>query len=175
VTTFLIIGLVGVVLLAVSLVLGDLLDGVFNALTGDIFSSAVVGGFVAAFGFGAALMDGLGTPGVVSIPVGIGAGVLASWFTLWLTRLVRDGSSDATLTPDDALGRSGRVISHIPDGGFGTVRVLIGGHVVQLNARAAQPIPTGTEIHVTEVLSPTAVLVAPVWNELPEPDVTDVT
>jgi hypothetical protein len=45
---------------------------------------------------------------------------------------------------------------------------LLGGHVVRLNARAEQPVPAGTGIHVTAVLSPTAVSVAPLWaGELP--------
>ena len=66
-TTFLIIGAVGLVVLGVSLVLGDLLGGVFDAMTGDVFSSAVLGGFVAAFGFGAALGQGLGAPTVVDL------------------------------------------------------------------------------------------------------------
>jgi len=166
VTTFLVIGLVGLALVGVSLVLGDLFDGAFDALAGDVFSSAVIGGFVSAFGFGAALMQGIGAPAIVAVPVGVGAGVLVGWLAWWLTRLVKDGGSDATLTPEDALGRSGRVITSIPDSGFGTVRLLIGGHSVQLNARAEAPIDQGVEVHVTEILSPTAVLVAPVWNEL---------
>jgi membrane-bound ClpP family serine protease len=171
VTTFLIIGVVGLVLLGVSLVLGDLLDGVFNALTGDVFSTAVLGGFVAAFGFGGSIVQGLDGPTFLAVLVGIAAGVGAGAFTVWLTRLVKDAGSDATLEPGDALGRSGRVISEIPEGGLGTVRVVIGGHTVQLSARAERPIPSGTEIHVTEILSPTAVLVAPVWNELTDPSV----
>jgi membrane-bound ClpP family serine protease len=165
-TTFLVIGLVGLALVGISLVLGDLFDGVFDALAGDVFSSAVVGGFVSAFGFGAALMQGLGAPGVVSVPVGIAAGLVVGWLAWWLTRLVKDSSSDATLTPEDALGRSGRVITSIPAEGYGTVRLMIGGHSVQLNAKASAPVEPGTEVHVTEILSPTAVLVAPVWNEL---------
>ena len=165
-TTFLVIGLAGLALVAVSLVLGDLFDGVFDALAGDVFSSAVIGGFVSAFGFGAALMQEIGTPAVVSVPVGIGAGVVVGWLAWWLTKLVKDGGSDATLTADDALGRSGRVIGAIPADGFGAVRLMIGGHSVQLNAKAETPIEPGTEVHVTRILSPTAVLVAPVWNEL---------
>jgi hypothetical protein len=168
VTTFLIIGALGLGLLLVSVVLGDLLDGVFDALTGDVFSSAVIGGFVAAFGFGGALVQGLGGTAFAGVLVGIGAGGLAGWFTTWLTRLVKDGGSDATLEPADALGRSGRVISAIPADGFGSVRVVVGGHTLQLNARAEAPIAPGAEIHVTEILSPTAVLVAPVWGELTE-------
>lgn len=170
-TTFLVIGIVGLVLVGVSLVLGDLFDGVFDALAGDVFSSAVLGGFVSAFGFGAALMQSLGTPAAVSVPVGIGAGVVVGWMAWWLTKLVKDGGSDGTLSSDDALGRSGRVISAIPADGYGSVRLMIGGHSVQLNAKADQPVEPGTEVHVTEILSPTAVLVAPVWNQLPGGDI----
>lgn len=165
-TTFLVIGVLGLLLLLVSLVLGDLLDGVFDALTGDIFSSAVIGGFIAAFGFGAALFQGITGSGLAGGLIGVGTGAVAAAFTVWLTRLVKDGGSDATLVADDALGRSGRVIGHIPADGYGTVRLAIGGHTVQLNARADLPLDPGTEVHVTEILSPTAVRVAPVWNEL---------
>ena len=174
-TPFLIVGVIGLVLLGISLVLGDLLDGVFDALTGDIFSSAVIGGFVAAFGFGGALVQGAGGPGFLSLLVGLGAGGIAGWFTVWLTRLIKDGGSDATLTADDALGRSGRIVSAVPAGGLGSVRLAIGGHTVQLNARSEEPIEPGTEVHVTEILSPTAVRVAPVWNALPGPDVPEPT
>jgi len=166
-TTFLVIGIVGLVLVGISLVLGDLFDGVFDALAGDVFSSAVLGGFVSAFGFGAALMQGIGAPTVVSVPVGVAAGVVVGWLAWWLTKLVKDSSSDGTLSTDDALGRAGRVITAIPADGFGAVRLMIGGHSVQLNAKAEAPVEAGTEVHVTQILSPTAVLVAPVWNELP--------
>jgi membrane-bound ClpP family serine protease len=166
-TTFLVIGIVGLVLVGISLVLGDLFDGVFDALAGDVFSSAVLGGFVSAFGFGAALMQGIGAPTVAAVPVGIAAGVVVGWLAWWLTKLVKDSSSDDTLSTDDALGRAGRVITAIPADGFGAVRLMIGGHSVQLNAKAEAPVEAGTEVHVTQILSPTAVLVAPVWNELP--------
>lgn len=166
-TTFLLIGLAGLVLLGVSLVLGDLFDGLLDALAGDVFSSAVLGGFTSAFGFGAAIAASTGAPLVVSLPVGAVAGVALGWFAAWLTRLVRDGGSDGTPEADDVLGREGTVVSEIPAEGFGTVRVQVGGHVVRLNARADQGVGPGTLVHVTGVLSPTAVTVAPVWGELP--------
>jgi membrane protein implicated in regulation of membrane protease activity len=160
-TTFLLIGLAGLVLLGVSLLLGDLFDGFFDALAGDVFSSAVLGGFTSAFGFGAAITDSSGAPLAVSLPVGAVAGVAFGWFAAWFTRLVRDGGSDGTPEADDVLGREGTV------DGFGTVRVQVGGHVVRLNARSEKGAEPGTVVHVTGVLSPTAVTVAPVWGELP--------
>ena len=165
-TAFLVCGVVGLVVLLVSLLLGDLLDGALDALAGDAFSTAVLGGFVSAFGFGGAVAESLGAPLLVSLPVAVVAGVGVGWLAAWLTRLVRDGGSDGTPEADDLLGREGQVVSAVPADGYGTVRVLVGGHVVRLNARADAPLQAGTAVHVTSVLSPTAVTVAPVWGEL---------
>ncbi|MBC9733128.1 hypothetical protein [Nocardioides marmotae] len=165
-TAFLIIGLVGAFLLLLSLVLGDVLDGALDALAGDAFSTAVIGAFVAATGFGGAAAQALGAPAALSLPVGLAAGALFAWIAGSLTRLVRGGGTDATPTGEDALGRDGRVVTTIPDGGFGVVDVLVGGHVLRFNARADRPLDQGVRVHVTSVLSPTAVTVAPLWDEL---------
>lgn len=165
-TTFLVIGLVGLALLATSLVIGDLLDGALDALGGEAFSSAVIGGFVSAFGFGAAAVEALGWGLVVALPVGVVAGGVFGWFAAWLTRLLGDGSSDGTPATDDTIGLEGRVVTGIPQGGFGTVHVVVGGHRLRLNARADHPIEAGVQVHVTGTLSPTAVTVAPIWTEL---------
>ncbi|MDN4162815.1 hypothetical protein [Nocardioides abyssi] len=165
-TAFLVIGAVGVLLLLVSLLLGDVLDGALDALSGDVFSTAVIGAFVAATGFGGATAQALGAPAALSLPVGLVAGVLFGWLAASLTRLVRGGGTDATPTGEDALGRDGRVVTTIPSEGFGVVDVLVGGHVLRFNARADRPLEQGTRVHVTSVLSPTAVTVAPLWDGL---------
>ncbi|MFD1825154.1 MULTISPECIES: NfeD family protein [Mumia] len=165
-TVYVILGLLGLALLAVSLLVGDLFDGLTDGLPGDVFSSAVIGGFVAAFGFGGALADGLGLRLLVSLPVAVVSGVLVAWFAGWLTGLVRGGGSDATPSVADSIGRSGRIVSEVPADGYGLVRVAVGGHTLQLNARSVRPLDAGAEVHITEVLSPTAVIVAPVWDEI---------
>lgn len=165
-TVYLVVGVVGLVLLAVSLLAGDLLDGAFDALAGDWFSSAVLGGFISAFGFGAAVAAGLGLPVLPTVLVGAGAGVLVGWFAAWLTGLVRGGGSDDPVGASDTVGLDATVLTEIPAGGLGVVRVRVGGHTLQLNARAdadGTALPVGTEAHVTGVVSPTAVTVAPVW------------
>jgi len=167
VTAFLVLGIAGLVLLAVSLVLGDLLDGALDALAGDAFSTAVIGAFVSAFGFGAAAMDAAGFGLVAALPVGLGAGVAFGWFAAWLTRLVRGGATHEAPGTEDTVGREGQVVTGIPADGFGVVRLYVGGQLLRVNARADQPLEVGTAVHVTGVLSPTAVTVAPVWNELP--------
>lgn len=166
VATFLIIGVAGLMLLLLSLIAGDFLDGTFDAVSGDWFSSAAIGGFVSAFGFGAAIGLGVGVGSAGAVPIGLGAGVVSAWFATWLTRVVRGGGSDDVVQSSDAVGHPATVLTDIPEGGFGVVRVRVGGHVLQFNARADSGLPTGTEVYVTGVLSPTAVTVAPTWNAL---------
>lgn len=168
-SVFVVIGLIGLALLAVSVLFGDLLDGVFDVLAGDWFSGAVIGGFVSAFGFGAALADNAGMSGGAVVAIGVAAGALFAWFGAWLTRFVRGSETDATPKTDDVVGLDAMVVAAIPADGFGVVTVRVGGHVVRYNARAEAPLDSGSEVHVTGVLSPTAVSVAPLWTPLDQP------
>ncbi len=58
-SVYLVLGIVGLLVLAVSLLVGDVLDGVLDGaldgLGGDWFSTEVIGGFVSALGFGGAI------------------------------------------------------------------------------------------------------------------------
>ncbi|KRC53309.1 MULTISPECIES: hypothetical protein [unclassified Nocardioides] len=168
-TVFLVLGLVGLGVLLLSLVAGDVLDGPFHALEADWISTAALGGFVSAFGFGGAIADGTGAPLPVSLAVGAGSGVVVGWFALWLTRLVKDGPSDGTVSIGDSVGQVAKVITAIPAEGYGVVRVVVGGHPLQLNASAHLPIEAGAQVNVTGVLSPTAVSVTEVWQS-PSPE-----
>lgn len=163
-TVFLVLGVAGLVLLALSLVVGDLLDGVFDALEADWISSAVIGGFVSAFGFGGAASDGAGLPVPASLAIGAGCGVVVGWFAWWLTRLLKDSPSDGTVSIGDSVGLVAKVVTDIPGDGYGVVRVVVGGHPMRLNATAHRPIEAGAEVTVTGVLSPTAVNVTEIWQ-----------
>ncbi len=168
-TVFLVLGFAGLGLVALSLVVGDhldaALDGAFNALEGDVFSTAVLGGFVSAFGFGAAAADGGGLPLLPALLIGSASGVVVGWFAWWLTKLVKDGPSDGTVSIGDTVGQVARVLTDIPGGeSYGVVRVSVGGHVMQCNASSLLAIEAGSEVSITGVLSPTAVTVAPVWK-----------
>lgn len=163
-TLFLVLGVVGLLVLLVSFLAGDLLDGALDALEADWISTAAIGGFVSAFGFGGAAAEGLGLARPVSFAVGAVSGVVVAWFAWWLTRLVKDGPSDGTVSVADSVGRVAQVITPIPAGGYGVVRVVVGGHSLQLNATAALPVEAGTRVNVTGVLSPSAVSVAEIWQ-----------
>lgn len=160
----LIIGAVGVGLLVISLVLGDLLDGMFEGFdvdTGGLLSTEVIGAFLGAFGFGGALLRNATS---LSWPLAVGgglvAGVVVGALALMIVRMVVRMPTDETPRSADLAGKFGRVITRIPANGLGEITVLHAGHRVKMNARASEPIPLGTDVVIIDVLSPTSVLVA---------------
>ena len=166
-TTFLVIGVIGLAVLAVSLLLGDVLDGLFDSIDGvggDWFSTEVVGAFVAALGFGGAAAESLGLPVPLSLAVGGAAGLGFAWVAAWFTRLVRGQGSEQPTTSADSVGYEAVVVGDIPASGYGTVEVRQGEHVTRYNAQAELALESGTRVHVTQALSPTAVQVAPLWD-----------
>ncbi|CAN5686263.1 hypothetical protein BH11ACT8_BH11ACT8_15300 [soil metagenome] len=166
-TAYLILGVVGLVIISISLLVGDLFDGILDGLGADWFSTEVVGGFVSALGFGGAIAVSAGAPGAVAVVVGIVVGTVFAFGAAWLTRLVKGGGTDEAPRTSDVIGHEGVVVSEVPPTGFGTVEVRIGGHTLRFNASADLGLEAGTRVHVTEVLSPTAVSVSPVWSGLP--------
>lgn len=160
---FLVIGLVGVGLLFLAVLIGDLLDGVlhFDAFGGDFFSFAGLAGFIGALGFTGAivlsLVQSLALAIGLGVVVGFAVGALAAWLTVRLKDATRD--SDSTVRSHHLIGAVGRVVHPIPDGGFGQVRVSIHGHPTMLNAKAEEPIAAGRLVEITAVLSPTSVKV----------------
>lgn len=156
---FMVIGGIGIALLLVSLVAGEVFDGMLEGVGGDLLSGAAIAGFLAAFGFvGALTLDATGSNGV-AIGAGLGAGVLIGGLAGWGTKALSKGGDEANVRSSSLAGREGTVISAIPADGFGTVSVVVAGHITQLNARAPEPMPAGTGVTVTAVLSPTAVQV----------------
>ena len=133
---------------------------------GAELSLPVVAGFLGAFGFGAAIVASL-LPGRGGFTVlaGVAAGLVAAVPTGWLAgRLVNAAMNmptDATLTSGDLIGAVGVVITPVPVGGYGEVRLAVAGQQIKFNARADQPLALGTRVFVIEVPTPTSVLVEP--------------
>lgn len=163
-TALLIIGAVGVGLLLLSLLLGDLLDGVldgFDIDAGGVLSTEVIGAFLGAFGFGGALLrNAMSLSWPLAIAGGAVAGVVVAALALMIVRMVVRMPTDATPRSADLTGKLGRVITQIPPGGLGEISVLYAGHSLKMNARAEAAIPSGTDVVIIDVLSPTSVLVA---------------
>lgn len=162
-TVFLVVGGIGVVLLLVALVLGDVLDGAFEGLSAGFFSTEALAGFLGALGFGGAIA--LDTTGSTSVAVVIGLvlGVLLGWAAARASRFLHgDGRTD-TVRTSDMVEKIGNVVSAIPEGGFGVVSISVAGHLTRLNARSSVAVPAGTQVSVTQVISPTAVQVEPLF------------
>ena len=71
---------------------------------------------------------------------------------------------DGTITINDAVGHQAKVLTAIPVGGYGVVRLTIGGHTMTYNATAGMPIEPGLDVQVVGVVSPTALRVNAVWH-----------
>lgn len=165
-TIFLIIGFVGVALLLASLVLGDFFDLVnFDLLESDFFSTAAIAGFLGAFGFGGAIADSATGNLTVSLVVGAVAGAVFAWLALRLTRFFRNDHAVVTRS-DSMIGTDAVVITAIPAGGYGEIRIRLAGQWQKVSAKSELPLSAGARVWVSAVLSPTAVEVTPTIAEL---------
>ena len=159
---FLVIGSLGVVLLLVTLVVGDLLSGVLDAFGGGAdWMLGAVAGFLGAFGFAGAIVLG-STEGMVgAVLAGLAAGVVVGVLAAVATRHLqaRWGRDDRPLLgarrpdrdrdqrhPGSGVRRGQRGGGRSPD---------------QLNARCPEPVPAGHAVTIDTVLSPTSVSVVP--------------
>ena len=165
-SVFLILGVVGIAVLLVSLILGDLLDSAlhFDGLDSEVFSTSVIAAFIGAFGFGGVAVQEFTDCLWLASLVGMVAGSLAGWGAVALTRWLKGAETGQALRSDHLIGAEACVITDIPEGGFGEIRV--GTH--KRAARAELPIPAGTSVWVSGVLSPTAVEVRSTADELPQ-------
>src|SRR5665647_2452805 len=156
-TGFLVIGAVGIVLLLFSLVVGEHLHGIFDALGGgDWFTGSSMAAFLGALGFGGAIVKQL--TGSTLLAVVFGALVAYGMLTL------RRNDTGGVVTTHELLNAPGVVLSDIPAQGFGEIRVTRQGQMMKLNAKSTIPLATGTQVTVIDVLSATAVVVEPTYR-----------
>lgn len=165
-TGFIVIGVVGLAIVLASLLLGDILEGLFDAFDADfghgVFSAPVIGSFLAAFGFGAALVmtaTGIGAAG--GALAGLASGGVIGALALLMTRSLMHMPTDPTMRSADLVGSTGVVITPIPAEGLGEVSLTYAGQITKLSARASAPISSGTTVVVTQVASSSSVVVRP--------------
>lgn len=162
---FLTLGGVGIALLLLMLIVGDHVDGLFNGLGGgEWFTGAGLAGFIGAFGFVGAILLGFTSSMTMAVIggvlVGLGVGAIVTITTVKLRQL---GDSGGPRT-ESLVGTTGTVISDIPAEGYGEVSISAHGNLHKLNARSTVPVGQGTEVTVTDVLSPTSVRVRPTYR-----------
>jgi membrane protein implicated in regulation of membrane protease activity len=180
-TTFLVIGGIGVFLLAASLLFGShvhvghlhfhlpahwhLEHGHGGHVGHDgsdtAFSLPSIAGFIGAFGFGGAIAASLlpGDGALLPSLIGLGAALPTAWGAARLTRAAMNMPTDATPERTDVIGALGVVIRAIPEQGYGEVRVRFAGQLMKFHARAANPLPAGAEILVVDAPTSTSVVV----------------
>lgn len=156
---FLILGSVGVVLLLITLLLGDFLDGVLD-FGGDLVSGPALAGFLGAFGFGGALAMEAGASTGLAAVVGLAVGAVIGLGAGWGSAQLKKGGDESTVRTGSLVGRPATVVTTIPEGGFGTVSIVAAGHITSLNARSPETLAAGTPVVITAVLSATSVAVA---------------
>ena len=170
-TALLVVGSVGLLFLLAGIAFGELLDGVFDvAMPGDLGTglAAASGAGLAAFGYGGALVLYASTlPVVVALLLGA-AGALVVGGVSYQASKALIGTPSTPQRATDLYGVFGTVVTAIPAVGFGEVALVHAGGRRKLSARAEQPLASGTSVYVTEILSETAVAVAPARPVLPD-------
>lgn len=154
---FLVVGGLGLVLLLSGLLLGDLLDGLLEAVDGGTGLTPALGAALAAFGFGGALLVGSLGAGPAAL-AGFGIAAVVGTAAFFVTRALLGGPA-APVRSSDLVGVFGTVVTRIPADGLGEVVVPQAGSRVKLAARSHEPVPSGVPVYVVEVLSATSVVV----------------
>jgi hypothetical protein len=162
--TFLVIGIVGGLLLVISVVL----DGVFEVFDfGDgPLSLTTIAAFTAIFGFAAFATVGAGAGTGLAATVGAVSGLAGGAAAWWLSRLIRSAESTTAVTSNELVGIEASVVLAIPQGGLGEVALVRHGERVSLAASATETIARGTRVRVIQTLTATSVLVEPLVEPL---------
>lgn len=154
---FLVIGIVGALLLIISVMLDGIFD-VFDFGDGPL-SLTTIAAFTAIFGFAAFAMVGAGASAGVAGVVGAVAGVAGGGAAWWLSRLIRSAESNTAVRSDELVGAEANVVLAITQGRLGEVALVKHGERVSLAASASSDIARGTRVRITQVLTSTSVMV----------------
>lgn len=151
--------IVGLIILGLAIVIGEILEGLFEAIDSDIFSPLSLGSSTSIFG-----LTGLGLLEMAINPIGallgaVAAAAIAAIITVKVMHALMKSDSRDSVSSAELVGLAGHVVTDIPADGYGTIKVLASGHDTRLNAKANKPIESGQKVRVVEVLSPTSVRV----------------
>lgn len=172
---FLAVGSLGIVVLLLSMVVGEI--GEFGGDADGPFSVPAIAALLGGVGFGGAAATGLlpatlpsGLSALLSALAGLVVAVPLAWGAVRLSRALRDMPTQETLTRHHLAGSQGVVVSAVPAGGFGEVRLALAGQPLKFAARSDVALPAGTPVYVVEALSETAVhVVSTAPDPQPEP------
>ncbi len=164
-TTFAVIGGVGLLIALVSLVFGEVLDGLFEvdfAPDGAISTSSLAA-TMAGFGFGGAIAITVFHVDVTWLAVAIAAAVgAASWLVSFVMyrQLKKAGDPDGASDISQLEGATGTVITApYKKGALGELSVPFRGQPLKINFLCDANVKVGQEVVVTSVLSASQVKV----------------
>jgi membrane protein implicated in regulation of membrane protease activity len=155
---FVAVGVVGALLLVVTLLFDDALDGVMPE--SEWISGPAIGAFLAAFGlFGWMATAGLDAPSGIAALAGVGGGLALGAATVRVGAALLHSPTDPTPRTSDLVGAQGKVVTTVRAGGVGEVLVPLAGQPTKLTATATTELGVGTPVVVVAVESPTKVVV----------------
>jgi membrane protein implicated in regulation of membrane protease activity len=162
---FLVIGAVGLVVLLLSLLVGEFGElGLGDVDADGPFSVPALAALLGGIGFGGAAATSL-LPGtlpdagraLLALAVGVSVALPLAWGAVRLSRALKDMPTQPTLTRHHLVGAQGVVVSAVPSPGYGEVRLSVAGQQLKYAARSDVPLATGTPVYVVDALSETAV------------------
>lgn len=162
---FLGLGVVGLILLVLSLIKPEFFARTPLSIIDARFGPAAAFGFLTVFGFVAA---GLGW--VIhwhlfgSIVGAFFAGLLGGAFVGALMRYMQE-SAPLPVLDSSLIGQKGKVIIYIPAGGYGEVEYDSGNEIIEISATSNDPIPEGTEVEIILVAGSDTVKVTQVSDK----------
>ncbi len=170
---FLAIAAVGFLFLLVSLIFGEIFEG----LSGDhdfdhgadagmehggpgFFSTRVMSVFVTAFGGFGAVASNYGMSTVGASAVGFGSGVFFASMIYAFARFLYGQQASTDIRSSDLEGQTARVVVAIPKDGMGQVRCQVGEAILDKVARShdGAPIAENTIIRIEKILGETVVV-----------------
>ncbi|WP_315099229.1 hypothetical protein [uncultured Cellulomonas sp.] len=149
-------------LLVLTVTVGDFLDGVIDAIdfTGGYLSSTAVLAFLATFGIVGGLVLATTDAGVLMASLGgVVAGAVVAAGAGVATRTLTHGPTAHQITSSDYVGQPATVTTSIPADGLGQVSLVVAGQSTALAARADGPVPTGAGVTIVSNLGPGVVKV----------------
>ena len=168
---FLAVGGLGLLVLVVALLAGELGD--LGPVDADgPFSLPAIAAFTGGIGFGGAATTALLPPltGWLTVVLALAGGLVVALplaaGAVRLSAVLQDMPTEPTLTADRLLGAQGVVVSRIPPGGLGEVRLSAAGQQLKYSARSDVPLTAGTPVYVVDTLTETSVQVV---STAPEP------
>ena len=184
---FVLAALVGGGLLLITVLVDDVLGGIFDALHLDFSIGGVslmppLLAFVAMFGVGGIFATQvLDLHGAQAAVVGVGFGIVGFAVAYVLFRALRRAEGERPFSIADLVGRTGSVSVTIPAGRLGTVYVRAEGQNHELSATASEEIPSGAAVKVigtagmglvVERMTPQPIVAGPVGPGAPAPSTT---